>query len=145
MKSLLQEIKQAIAKACTEPVIFKAPKAPRMSVIQQLIDAQEEPQDGIHFLKLDRAYLRCTKCRSYVLARTNESAFETFVGEVCHFGLLSPSEWAGHKSHRMQRQGMMAECLKCHARGRYVDGQNSVSKKLKDSCPGGSQDIRQLF
>ena len=57
------------AKLVTQPV-----KASQMTIIHQLIKAQSKPQTGVHFLKLEKAYLRCTQCRAYVLARTNKPA-----------------------------------------------------------------------
>ena len=53
------------------------------------------------WLNLDRAYLRCTVCKSYILVRTNEESFSRFVGEPCHCGLLEPSLWQGHVTHTM--------------------------------------------
>ena len=41
---------------------------------------QDKPQTGVHFLRLDKAYLRCDLCKSYILARSNEQTFEEFVG-----------------------------------------------------------------
>ena len=36
------------------------------------------------------SWLRCTVCKSYILARTNEEAFSRFVGEPCYNGPLEP-------------------------------------------------------
>ena len=52
-------------------------------------------QAGVHYLTLDRAYLRCIQCKAYALARTNEQSFTAFVGEICHTGPLPPSMWKG--------------------------------------------------
>lgn len=116
-----------------------------MTIIQQLIEAQDEPQAGVHFLKLEKAYLRCAQCRAYVLARTNEQAFEAFVGETCHSGPLPPATWNGHRSHVMIRCGAAAECSRCLARGRIVEDVVFISKRLKDPCPASSQDLRRMF
>ena len=53
VKSMLQEIKEAMGAECRAPVKEKEIRKPRMVIIQQLIEAQDKPQDGVHFLRLD--------------------------------------------------------------------------------------------
>ena len=53
VKSMLQEIKEAMGAECRAPVKEKEIRKPRMVIVQQLIEAQDKPQDGVHFLRLD--------------------------------------------------------------------------------------------
>ena len=142
---MLQELKQATQEACTVQLPEKTIKTPRMTVIHELIQAQSKPQTGIHFLKLEKAYLRCTQCRAYILARTNEQAFERFVGETCWYGPLPPGMWRGHSSHTMVRKGHLAECAKCGAKGRIQEETVVVTSKLKNACESQTPDLRPWF
>ena len=146
IKNMLQELKAATDKQCTAMPIPKPAKTPRMEIIRELIAAQSKPQAGVHFLKLEKAYLRCTQCRSYILARTNEASFEAFVGETCFSGPLPQAMWKGHHSHVMIRSGMTAECSRCFAKGRIVDDEVVISSRLAKPCScQKSQDIRQFL
>ena len=144
-KSMIQEIKTAMGSDCQNPTQQKITRTPRMEVIKQLIDSQDKPQTGVHFLRLDKAYLRCDLCKSYILARSNEQTFEEFVGQVCNSGPLPPSMWDGHSSHTMQRQGNAAECSRCGARNKIVQEKVLLNKRLKEPCPSRSQDLRRMF
>lgn len=66
------------------------------------------------------AYLRCTECRRYILARCNQDAFNTFVGEACHVGPLPPALWHGHVTHTMVRTGAQATCTRCKIKARVT-------------------------
>ena len=78
VKSMLQDIRKVSEMACSAPQVERPVKTPRMTIIQQLLEAQDRPQAGVHCLKLDKAYLRCTQCKAYILARTSQAAFDTF-------------------------------------------------------------------
>ena len=144
-KSMIQEIKTAMSSDCQNPTQQKITKTPRMEVIKQLIDSQDKPQTGVHFLRLDKAYLRCDLCKSYILARSNEQIFEEFVGQVCNSGPLPPSMWDRHGTHTMQRQGNSAERSRCGARNRIVGDKVQLNRRLKEACPSRSQDLRRMF
>ena len=58
-------------KPCEHSVTKPKGKPTRFEVIHDLIQAQSGVQAGVHHLQLDKAYLRCTECRSYILARCN--------------------------------------------------------------------------
>lgn len=92
-KSPIVELKEANDKPCQSAPVATQPKQTRMEMIHALVSAQQGPKAGVHHLNLDRAYLRCTECKSYILASPNEEAFNRFVGEPCHCGPLSPDLW----------------------------------------------------
>ena len=148
-RSLLAELKEAADKPCEKAPKASPPKQTRMEMIHALVAScglQQGPQKGVHHLKLDRAYLRCTECKSYILARTNEEAFTRFVGEPCHCGPLEPSLWLGHVSHTMQRTGQTVECSRCHARTRIVGKTITMTARLRGRCVfQRSKDLRQMF
>ena len=115
-------------------------------MIHALVASQQAPQPGIHHLKLDRAYLRCSECKSYILARTNEDAFTKFVAEPCLVGPVPADEWPGHGSHTMMRKGSALECSRCHSRARLVNGEIKVTARLADRCVfQRNKDLRQMF
>ena len=68
-----------------------------------------------HFFRLDKAYLQCTQCKSYILARCSEDAFLAFSGEPCCAGPLDAALWHGHITHTMCRQGSNVECTRARA------------------------------
>ena len=65
-KSLLVELKEAGEKPCEKAPKLSQPKQTRMEMIHALVASQTGPQSGVHHLKLDRAYLRRTACKSYI-------------------------------------------------------------------------------
>ena len=66
------------------PLLFlwKANQRLSRSWIHEMVNQQISPLPGIHLLQLDKACLKCDQCKAYILARTNESSFNAFVG-VC--------------------------------------------------------------
>ena len=145
-KSLLSDLKEAADKQCHQEDTPSPPKQTRMEMIHALVASQQGPQPCVHHLQLDRAYLMCSVCRSYILARTNEEAFNRFVGEPCYHGPLEPSLWEGHASHTMLRTGQSIECSRCHARTRMADGRPQLSGRLRARCVYMKQrDLRQMF
>ena len=127
---MLDELKEANDRPCEKAPRATPPRQTRMEMIHALVASQQEPQPGIHHLKLDRAYLRCSECKSYILARTNEDAFNRFVAEPCHVGPLKADEWPGHGSHTMQRKGTSLECTRCHARTKFHNGEIKLTTRL---------------
>ena len=118
----------------------------RFQVIDELIAAQTGVQQGVHHLKLDKAYLRCTECAGYILARCNEDAFTSFVSGACLVGPLDPSHWSGHPSHTMSRKGTVARCTRCGGSGRIRDFNVELNDKLRKRCiHSGSKDLRAWF
>lgn len=145
-KSLLADLNKVVDKPCQAGVKPQAPRQTRMEMIHALVAAQAGPQEGVHHLHLDRAYLRCKVCKSYILARTNEEAFSRFVGEPCYHGPLEPRLWNGHVSHTMVRTGQAIECSRCHARSRVADGVVQLTTRLRSRCVYmQSRDLRQMF
>lgn len=128
-KSMLQEIKKVTETACAAPLVARPVKTPRMTVIQQLLEAQDRPQAGVHFLKLDKAYSRCTQCRAYTLARTSQTAFDT-LGEPCLSGPLPPSMWNGSQTHTMVRCGCAQQDPRRHS-GDLQTTEGSLSMQVK--------------
>lgn len=145
-KSLLAELKEVNDKPCQSAPARSQPKQTRMEMTQALVAAQQGPSAAVHHLKLDQAYLRCTECKSYILARTNEEAFNRFIGEPCHCGPLGARVWTGHVTHTMARMGQMAECTRCHARAKIQDNSLILTAKLRNRCQSQqSKDLRQMF
>ena len=145
-KSLLTDLKEAEDKPCLQEAKPNPPKQTRMEMIHALVASQQGPQQGVHHLQLDRAYLRCTVCKSYILARCNEDAFSRFVGEPCYCGPLEPRLWHGHESHTIERKGQSIECTRCHARSRISDGTVQMTSRLKARCVFiKHRDLRQMF
>ena len=115
-------------------------------MIEELIAAQTGVQQGVHHLKLDKAYLRCSECASYILARCNEEAFTNFVGSPCLVGPLEAALWSGHPSHTMCRKGSLARCTRCGAAGRIKHDKLELTPKLSKRCVHlGSKDLRAWF
>ena len=131
---MIKEIKDGLSSTCTHAVPGGSSKKTRFEVIHDLLEAQGEVQPGSHHLKLDKAYLRCTLCNNYVLAKAGEEIFHRFLGEVCHHGPLDPSLWQGHPTHEMTRMGNLLECQKCHLRTRFNNGQITLTTKLRGPC-----------
>lgn len=101
------------------------------------MQAQDGVQAGVHHLRLDKAYLRCTDCKSYIsyiLARCNEVALNSFVGEACHVGSLAPELWFGHVTHAKCRAGNWVECTKRHAKARISEEHVELNDRLKRRC-----------
>ena len=145
-KSLVAELKEANEKPCQSAPPKAEPKMTRMEMIHALVSGQQGPKKGIHHLQLDRAYLRCTECRSYILARTNEDSFNRFIGEPCHCGPLEPSLNTAHVTHTLARQGMAVECTRCHCRSKIFEDQLVMTTKLRQRCNSTtSRDLRQMF
>lgn len=145
-KSLMGELRPALTSQCEQATPQTRPKQTRFEIIGDLISAQEGVQPGVHHLRLDKAYLRCTECKSYILARCREDAFNTFVGSPCHVGLLTDSQWSGHPSHTVMRQGSNLSCLRCHGRCKISEQSIELTEKLRKPCQqGGSQDPRRWF
>lgn len=145
-KSLVSDLKAAMDSTCDMAAPKTQGRKTRFQVIEELIAAQEGIQSGVHHLKLDKAYLRCTECASYILARCKEDAFNSFVGGACHVGPLEASLWQGHPSHTMCRKGSVARCTRCNATGRIRDGQLDLNDKLNKRCSfQRSQDMRSCF
>ena len=145
-KSLVAELKEANAKPCQSAPSKTEPKLTRMEVIHALVSGQQGPKKGIHHLQLDRAYLRCTECRSYILARTNEESFNRFIGEPCHCGPLEPSLNTAHVTHTLARHGMSVECTRCHGRTKIVENLLVLTTKMRQRCSSTpSKDLRQMF
>ena len=134
-KSLVAELKEANDKPCQQAPSKTEPKMTRMEVIHALVMGQQGPKSGIHHLQLDRAYLRCTECRSYILARTNEDAFNRFVGEPCHCGPLEAGLMTAHVTHTLTRWGSAVECARCHVKSKIVDNKLQLNSKLRTRCP----------
>ena len=145
-KNMLEELKEANDRPCEKAPRHTPPRQTRMEMIHALVASQQAPQPGIHHLKLDRAYLRCSECKSYILARTNEDAFNKFVAEPCHVGPVPPDEWPGHGSHTMMRKGTTLECSRCHSRTRQANGEIKMTAKLAARCVfQRNKDLRQMF
>ena len=77
-KSMVKEIKEGLSTACMHAVPGRVLKKTRFQVIHDLLEAQGEVEDGAHHLRLDKAYLRCDRCKGYVLARAGEETFHRF-------------------------------------------------------------------
>ena len=133
-KSMVNEIKEGLAQACTHAVPGRTSKKTRFEVIHDLLDAQGEAVDGTHHLRLDKAYLRCDRCKGYVLARAGEEIFHRFLGEVCYHGPLEASKWFGHPTHEMLRTGNSLECNLCHLRTRIHGDEITLTQKLRSPC-----------
>ena len=145
-KSLLSELKEVEDKPCLQEPKPAPVKQTRMEMIHALVASQQEPQKGVHHLQLDRAYLRCTVCKSYILARCNEEAFTRFVGEPCYCGPLEPRLWQGHESHTVERRGSTIECTRCKARSKITNGEVTLTSRLRARCVYMKhRDIRQMF
>ena len=145
-KNMLEELKDANERPCEKAPRSTPPRQTRMEMIHALVASQQAPQPGIHHLKLDRAYLRCSECKSYILARTNEDAFTKFVAEPCLVGPVPADEWPGHGSHTMMRKGSALECSRCHSRARLVNGEIKVTARLAARCVfQRNKDLRQMF
>ena len=127
----------------TQPVKRKT----RMEVIEDLIQAQTEEIPGQHVIFLDRAYVRCRKCKGYVLARTSQENFDHWLHEPCVVGPIPEEQWQGHPSHRMERCGNKAFCTRCHSRTKVQDNEPELTDKLRQRCllASGSQDLRSFF
>lgn len=111
-KSLIADLRAALDSTCDMAAPVSQPRKTRFQVIDELIAAQTGVQQGVHHLKLDKAYIRCTECAGYILARCNEDAFTNFVSGACLVGPLDPSHWSGHPSHTMSRKGNVARCTR---------------------------------
>lgn len=127
-----------------------APKTPtrrtRFEVINDLIAAQSGVQRGVHHLRLEKAYLRCSECHAYILARCREDAFSTFVGAPCKVGPLEPSLWCGHPTHTMERRGKMASCIRCGGKAKIVENKLELTERLRKRCEAQqSKDLRAWF
>lgn len=145
-KSLLTELRPALTSACEQAVPVTPSKKTRFEVINDLISAQQGVQQGVHHLRLDKAYLRCSECKSYILARCREDAFASFVGSPCHVGLLQSSEWTGHPSHLMMRQGSQLTCSRCGGKAKMADGKIQLNDKLTKRCVmSGATEVPQTM
>ena len=145
-KSLIKELQQAKAMPCAAAGPAKKERKTRFEVIHDLIESQGEPKPDTHHFRLDKAYLRRTQCRSYVLARAGEDIFSRFLGEVCHHGPLSSRDWHGHPTHKMTRSGNLVECDHCHQRARFHGNDISLTVKLRRPCQvGGNRDLRTML
>ena len=145
-KSLIAELRGALDSTCDLAVVPSPARKTRFQVIDELIGAQTGVQQGVHHLKLDKAYLRCTECANYILARCNEDAFSHFVGSPCLVGPLEPSLWSGHPSHTMSCKGNTARCTRCGGTARIRDDKIELNTKLNRRCiHQGSQDPRNWF
>ena len=142
----MTELRPALTSSCEQAVPSSAPKKTRFEVINDLISAQSEVQQGVHHLRLDKAYLRCSECHLYILARCREDAFASFVGSKCHVGLVESSAWTGHPSHVVMRRGMQLSCSRCGGRGKIVEGTIQLTDKMTRRCVmAGATDLRQWF
>ena len=145
-KSMIKELREGLTSPCAQAAPTQAHKKTRFEVIHDLLESQGEAKPGTHHLRLEKAYLRCTLCRSYVLARAGEDIFNRFLGEVCHHGPLASDLWQGHPTHQMLRTGKVVECQKCHARTRMQHDKVILNDKLRRRCQATtSQDIRKLL
>ena len=133
-KSMIKEFRESLASPCEQAAPAKTNKKTRFEVIHDLLESQGEAQPGTHHLRLEKTYLRCAQCRSYVLARAGEEIFARFLGEVCHHGPLASDLWCGHPSHQMMGTGNVVECSKCHIRTRMQDGAVILTAKLRSPC-----------
>ncbi|CAK9006624.1 unnamed protein product [Durusdinium trenchii] len=78
------------------------------------------PVPGIHFLRLDKAYLKCDQSRAYVLAEPMKAAS------------MPQRPFASFDVDR--------------AKGRGKEDHVALSRRLKEPCPDPrSQDVRRLF
>ena len=133
-KSLLKEIKEGLSTPCSNATPNKEIRKTRFEVIHDLLEAQGTPP-GEHFLRLDKAYLRCQQCRSYMLARASEEQFTRFdCGLPMPSRPLEASKWTGHPTHEMQRLGATLECIHCRAKTKMVNEKVELTGKLKASC-----------
>ena len=107
---LLREVKECSQSRCQTPV--KECKKPAWRSL--ITWSTSKPRD---------------QYKAYILARTNESSFNAFVGGVCHSGPLPPSMWTGHSIHTMVRQG------ECQAKGRIKEDHVALSRRLREPCP----------
>lgn len=145
-KSLLKEIQEGLHTPCSQAIVGKEHKKTRFEVIHEILDMQQEPIPGQHHLRLDKAYLRCQVCRSYILARAGEEQFHRFLGSPCHHGLLDPADWQGHASHEMMRTGTQATCRLCNLRTKLNGDTFEVTAKLRQPCQRPkSKDLRAMF
>ena len=145
-KSLVADLREALDSTCDMAAPVSQPKKTRFQVIEELIAAQSGVQPGVHHLKLDKAYLRCSECAGYSLARCNEEIFTNFVSGACMVGPLDPSLWRGHPSHTMSRKGSVARCTRCGGSGRIKRTEVELNEKLRRRCEHlGSKDLRSWF
>ena len=145
-KSLIKELQDGLTAPCAQAVPSQTQRKTRFEIIHDLLESQGEAKPGTHHLRLEKAYLRCNLCRSYVLARAGEDIFNRFLGEVCHHGPLASDRWHGHSTHQMHRTGNTVECQKCHARSRVQQDVILLTDKLRRRCPTTtSLDIRSML
>ena len=145
-KSLVGDLTGALDSTC----LMATPKTPtrrtRFEVANDLIAAQSGVQRGVHHLRLEKAYLRCSECHDYILARCREEAFCTFVGAPCKVGPLEPSMWEGHPSHTMERRGKVATCTRCGGKAKIVEEKLEPTERLRKRCEAQqSKDLRAWF
>lgn len=79
----------------------------RIERIQETIDGQNSPVPGQHRIHLDRAYVRCSQCKSYM--RYPERQRSTLT-DGCSNRPLEASIWRGHPSHMMERMANKVTC-----------------------------------
>lgn len=142
----MTELRPALTSDCEQAVSAAPSKKTRFEIINDLINAQQGVQPGVHNLRLDKAYLRCSECKAYILARCREDAFASFVGSPCHVGLMASSEWTGHPSHVAMRQGSQITCTRCGGRAKATEDGIHLSDKLTKRCVmAGARDLRAFF
>ena len=146
-KSLIQELRDALRTECVARPTQAVKRKTRMEVIEDMIQAQTEEVPGQHAIVLDRAYVRCRKCKGYVLARTSQENFEQWLNEPCVVGPIPDDQCHGHPSHRMERCGSKAFCTRCHARTKMKGNEPEITEKLRQRCQlaSSSQDLRSFF
>ena len=87
-KSTIDQLKQEPQEPCSRAIPRKKTnKLTRMELIDKILEEGPDQLSTDHELWLDKAYLRCKKCRTYLLASTNEEADSS----PCHHGPLAPA------------------------------------------------------
>lgn len=145
-KSLIQELRDALTMGCAAQVVQPVKRETRIKSIEEIIDGQTSPVPGKHHILLDRAYVRCSQCKSYVLARRAQEHFDRWLQEPCYAGPLEAACWHGHPSHTMERLANRVMCTRCKTRTRVVEGRIELNDRLRNRCQlQGSQDLRKFF
>ena len=61
-KSLIKELREGLTSPCAQAAPTPTQKKTRFEVIHDLLESQGEAPPGTHQLRLEKAYLRCSRC-----------------------------------------------------------------------------------
>lgn len=132
-KSMVEDLREDMDEPCIEAP--KQPRRTRAEVIHALVAAQDGPQQGVHHLKLDRAYPSWLGQRRRLSLASSES-LATVVR--CHR--------ANDPTHTMARRGNAVECASCLARSKIQEEKATLTSRLRSTCSHSrSKDLRQMF